>query len=207
MAAATKPYYTEAEYLARERRAEYKSEYYRGEIFSREGATREHNLVAGNVLCTLANQLAKLPCEVYPSDMRVRLLTGLYTYPDVSVACGEPKFLDAEVDTLLNPNVIVEVLSESTAAYDRGEKSRQYRNIESLSHYVLVESEKAQIEVYTRQPNQQWLLSEASGVAATIDLPAINCRLVLAEVYEKVVLKQEVSHRKGNGPAAADQTA
>lgn len=206
MATVTKLYYTEAEYLARERRAEYKSEYYRGEIFAMAGATREHNLVAGNVLRSLGNQLSQRPCEVYPSDMRVRLPTGLYTYPDVTVACGEPKFLDAEVDTLLNPNVIVEVLSESTAAYDRGEKSQQYRNLESLAHYVLVESEKAHVEVYTRQPNQQWMLSEASGVAATIDLPAINCRLALAEVYEKVVLKLKVSHREENRPATTDQT-
>jgi Uma2 family endonuclease len=205
MATVTKPYYTEAEYLARERRAEYKSEYYRGEIFAMAGATREHNLVAVNVASQLREQLRKTKCEVYPSDMRVRLPTGLYTYPDVSVACGEPKFLDAQVDTLLNPNVIVEVLSESTAAYDRGEKSRQYRNIESLAHYVLVESEKAHIEVYTRQPNKQWLLSEASGLAATIDLAAINCRLVLVEVYEKVVLKQEASQREETGPAASDR--
>lgn len=206
MATATKPYYTEAEYLARERRAEYKSEYCRGEIFAMAGATREHILVAGNVLRSLGNQLAKQPCEVYPSDMRVRLPTGVYTYPDVSVACGEPKFLDAQVDTLLNPIVIVEVLSESTAAYERGEKSRQYRNIESLAHYVLVESEKAQIEVYTPQLNRQWLLTEASGLAATIDLAAINCRLDLAEVYEKVVLKQEASRREESGPAAPDRS-
>jgi Uma2 family endonuclease len=184
MATATKPYYTEAEYLARERPAEYKSEYYRGEIFAMAGATREHNLVVANVVSHLHEQLRKTTCEVYPSDMRVRLPSG-------SVACGEPKFLDAEPDTLLNPQVIVEVLSESPAAYDRGEKSRQYRNIESLAHYVLVESEEAHIEVYTRQPNQQWLLSEAEGLEMAVDLPAISCRLILSEVYAKVPLKPE----------------
>jgi Uma2 family endonuclease len=188
MATASKPYYTEAEYLARERRAIYKSEYYRGEIFAMAGATREHNLVAVNVASILREQLRATNCETYPSDMRVRLPSGLYTYPDVSVACGEPKFLDDVVDTLLNPILIVEVLSESTEAYDRGDKSKQYRRLESLAHYVLVDSERAHIEVYTRQPNQQWMLSEAEGRDAAIDLPAINCRLTFSEVYSKVPL-------------------
>jgi Uma2 family endonuclease len=124
MSTAAKPYYTEIEYLARERRAQYKSEYYRGEIFAMAGATREHNLIVGNLVRALGNQLANGPCEVYPIDMRVRLPSGLYTYPDVTVARGEPKFLDDEFDTLINPTVLVEVLSASTEAYDRGTKAR-----------------------------------------------------------------------------------
>ncbi|MEX2140095.1 MAG: Uma2 family endonuclease [Pirellulales bacterium] len=205
MATVSKPYYTEAEYVARERRATYKSEYYRGEIFAMAGATREHNLVAVNVASRLVEQLRKTRCEVYPSDMRVRLPTGLYTYPDVSVACGEPRFLDDEVDTLLNPNVIVEVLSASTEAYDRGEKAQQYRSLESLAHYVLIASEKLHIEVHTRQANRQWLISEASDLAATIELPAINCRLSLAEVYDKVTLTQQHTGRGIDEAAAKDQ--
>lgn len=190
MATASQPCYTEAEYLARERLAEYKSEYYRGEIFAMAGATREHNLLVTNIVRSLANQLAGRPCEVYPSDMRVRLPTGLYTYPDVTVACGEPKFLDDQFDTLLNPWVIVEVLSASTEAYDRGEKAQQYRSLESLTHYVLVASEKPHIEVHSREAKQPWMISESVDLAATIDLPSINCRLSLAEVYEKVAFKQ-----------------
>ena len=191
MATVPRPYYTEAEYLARERAADVKSEYYRGEMFAMAGATREHNIMVGNVVRSLGNQLAKAPCEVYPGDMRVRIPAGLYTYPDVSVACGEPKFLDREFDTLLNPKVVVEVLSVSTEAYDRGKKSEHYRTIDSLAHYVLVASDRAHVEVYTRQANQQWLLSEATGLSATIELPAIDCRLSLAEVCDKVVLAPE----------------
>jgi Uma2 family endonuclease len=205
MATASKPYYTEAEYLARERHATYKSEYYRGEIFAMAGATREHNLVAVNVASILREQLRATNCETYPSDMRVRLPSGLYTYPDVSVACGEPTFLDDVVDTLLNPIVIVEVLSESTEAYDRGEKSKQYRRLESLAHYVLIDSEKAHIEVYTRQPNLRWMLSEAEGLEAAIDLPAINCRLTLSEVYSKVPLKKP-QEQQGVEKAVTERT-
>jgi Uma2 family endonuclease len=119
--------------------------------------------------------------------MRVRIPTGLYTYPDVSVACGRPKFLDEQLDTLLNPIIIVEVLSESTEAYNRGKKSEHYRSIESLAHYVLVASDRAHIEVYTRQANQRWMLAEAGDLTAAVELLAFDCRLPLAEVYEKVV--------------------
>lgn len=206
MATIPKPYYTESEYLARERRAEYKSEYYRGEMFAMAGATREHNLIMGNLVRWLGNQLAQRPCEVYPSDMRVRLPSGLYTYPDVTVVCGEPKFLDDEVDTLLNPNVIVEVLSESTERSDRGEKFKQYRSIESLAHYVLVGSEKAIVEVYTRQTHQKWMFADAAGLTATIDLPAINCRLMLAELYAKVALAHDGESPLNNSDPTTDHT-
>jgi Uma2 family endonuclease len=190
MSTAAKPYFTEAEYLARERRAQHKSEYYRGEIFAMAGATREHNLIAGNLVRALGNQLAHGSCEVYPGDMRVRLPSGLYTYPDVTVACGEPKFLDDEFDTLINPIVLVEVLSASTEAYDRGTKAQQYRDLESLAHYVLVASEKRHIEVHTRQTNGQWAISESSDLAGGVELHAIGCRLSLAEVYAKVVFER-----------------
>ena len=116
---------TEAEYLARERRAELRSEFYRGEMFAMAGATREHNLIASNINRVLGNQLAAGPCETYQSDMRVRISeTGLYTYPDVVVACGDLVFLDDQGDVLLNPTLVVEVLSDSTAAYDCGTKAR-----------------------------------------------------------------------------------
>jgi Uma2 family endonuclease len=197
MATVSKPYFSEAEYLARERRAEHKCEYVRGEIFAMAGATREHNLIVAAVVRSLGNQLAKRPCEVYPSDMRVRIPSGLYTYPDVTVACGEPKLLDQRRDTLLNPMVIVDVLSESTEAYDRGKKSEHYRQIASLRHYLLVAADRAHIEVYTRRDDQTWQLTEATGLHSTIELSAIECRLELAEVYDKVALEQN----EGTGPA------
>jgi len=197
MATASKPYCSEAEYLARERRAEHKSEYFRGEIFAMAGGTEQHNLIVLNLGSELREQLKKRECRVYPSDMRVRIPSGLYTYPDVTVACGEPKFLDQRRDTLLNPMVIVEVLSESTEAYDRGKKSEHYRQIASLQHYLLVAADRAHIEVYTRRGNQPWELTEATGLHSSIDLTAIECRLSLAEVYHKVALEQN----EGTGPA------
>ncbi|HEX7956720.1 MAG TPA: Uma2 family endonuclease, partial [Pyrinomonadaceae bacterium] len=123
MSSRRKTLLTPDEYLAVERGSEVKSEYLAGEVFAMVGASRRHNLIASNIIRVLGNQLLERPCNVYPSDMRVKVgAIGKYTYPDVTVACAEEMFDDAEQDTLLNPLVIVEVLSESTEAYDRGKK-------------------------------------------------------------------------------------
>src|SRR5436190_17466052 len=130
---------TEDEYLKQERAASCKSEFYAGRMFAMAGGRRAHNLIASNVITSLNTQLAERPCEVYPSDMRVKVSeTGLYTYPDVVVVCGEEQFQDEQEDTLLNPTLLVEVLSESTEAYDRGDKAAHYRSLESLQQYVLI---------------------------------------------------------------------
>lgn len=187
MSAVPKPYLTPQQYLARERRAETKSEYLRGEVFAMSGASRKHNLVATNVAGELRQQLRDRDCEVYPSDMRVKVSpTGLYTYPDVTVVCGEPEFEDAEVDTLLNPKVIVEVLSASTADYDRGRKFTHYRRLASLREYVLISQDRPLVEHYVRQGRDQWLLTESSSLEETLVLPSIECQLPLAEIYLKV---------------------
>jgi len=179
--------YTPEEYLALERKAKDKSEYFAGEIFAMSGASRQHNLIVANVVATLHGQFRNRPHEVYASDMRVKVSpTGLYTYPDVVALCGEPQFDDEQKDTLLNPTVIIEVLSSSTEAYDRGDKFGHYRKLASLTEYVLISQEKLHIEHYVRQPDNQWLLSEASGPQDTVRLPSINGVLVLAEVYDKV---------------------
>ena len=179
--------YTPQEYLALERKAEYRSEYLAGEIFAMSGASRQHNLIAGNVFASLHGQLRNRPCEVYMGDMRVKVnQTGLYTYPDVVALCGEPQFDDAQRDTLLNPAVIIEVLSPSTEAHDRGGKFGHYRKLDSLREYLLVAQEEPHIEHYVWQSDNQWLLSEAYSLQATVQLPSISCTLVLAEVYEKV---------------------
>jgi Uma2 family endonuclease len=179
---------TPQEYLAMERQNEYKSEYLNGQVFAMAGASRWHNLIITNVVRELSTQLKKQPCEVYPSDMRVRIpRTGLYTYPDVTVVCGKPEFEDEHRDTLLNPMLIVEVLSPSTEAYDRGAKFGHYRKIESLQEYVLISQEKPLIERFLRQEGTSfWVLSEAEGLHTAIDLSSISGRLELAEVYEKV---------------------
>lgn len=203
MSAVPKPLLTPQQYLARERQAETKSEYLRGEMFAMSGASREHNLVAMNVSRELSTQLRDRECEVYPSDMRVKVSsTGLYTYPDVTVACDEPKFEDAQVDTLLNPRVIVEVLSPSTADYDRGGKFSHYRRLPSLQEYLLISQDVPLVEHYVRQGPDQWQLTEQRSLDAVIALPSIQCRLPLAEIYLKVRLASE-----SNEQPVADQPA
>src|SRR5205085_3411542 len=187
MSSQVKIFYTPEEYLALERKAKDKSEYFKGEIFARTGASRRHNLIAGNVLAALHNQLRQRPCEVYSSDMRVRVSeTGLYTYPDVVVVCGEPLFADEQKDTLVNPTLLVEVLSKSTASYDRGEKFEHYRKLASLAEYLVIAQTKYHVEHYVRQPDNQWLLAETDDLQQTIHLPAIACALALTDVYVKV---------------------
>jgi Uma2 family endonuclease len=187
MSSQTQQHYTPEEYLALERQAQCKSEYYAGEISAMAGASRWHNLIVTNVLRELSLQLKGRPCTTYPSDMRVKVSpTGLYTYPDVTVVCGEAQFEDNQQDTLLNPTLIVEVLSESTEAYDRGGKFAHYRKLASLMEYVLIAQTKPHIEHYVRQPDNRWLLAEADNLPGTLHLPSIDCRLALAEVYDKV---------------------
>ncbi len=179
--------YTAEEYLALERQAECKSEYYAGDIFAMAGANRWHNLIVTNVVREMSLQLKGRPCTTYPSDMRVKISpTGLYTYPDITVVCSEAQFEDTQQDTLLNPTLIVEVLSESTEAYDRGGKFAHYRKLTSLMEYVLIAQTKPHVEHYVRQPDNRWLLAEADSLHQTLHLPSIDCHLVLAEVYDKV---------------------
>ena len=178
---------TPEQYLESERRAEYKSEYYAGETFAMAGAGEAHNRLVWNLIAQLDRQLRSLPCQGYPSDMRVRVsATGLFTYPDVVVVCGEPEFLDDRRDTLLNPTLIVEVLSPSTEAYDRGRKFEHYRSIDSLSEYLLVTSDRVHVDLYTRQPGGQWLLTSASALEEQIELKSTGCRLAISDLYEKL---------------------
>jgi Uma2 family endonuclease len=187
MSTLAKSFLTPEEYLKIERQAEYKSEYFAGEMFAMAGAVERHNLICWNILGQLYHQMRQRRCRAYPSDMRVRVsATGLYTYPDIVALCGEPKFLDDHRDTLLNPSVIVEVLSPSTEAYDRGRKFEHYRSIESLAEYLLVASDRVHADLYRRQADGLWVLSPAGEPGDTVELPSIGCRLLLADVYEKV---------------------
>jgi len=180
------PRYTPEEYLALERKATQKSEYVNGQVFAMSGASRAHNLIAGNVYREISSQLKGRPCEAYVSDMRVKVsTTGLYSYPDVVAVCGEIRFDDEQKDTLLNPTVLVEVLSSSTEAYDRGEKFAHYRRLESLQEYVLIAQDKVRVEHFVRQ-GDQWVLTEASNLDDTVHLASIGCRLALREIYDKV---------------------
>lgn len=179
---------TPEEYLAVERRSEVKHEYFAGEMFAMVGASKRHNLITANIIRVLGNQLLDRPCNVYPSDMRVKIsATGKYTYPDVVVACEEEKFDDAENDTLLNPVVVIEVLSEFTEAYDRGRKFEQYQNIDSLTEYLLVAQEPFRVEQYVRQSNREWRYSDYRTAEDVVTISVIGCELALKDVYAKVL--------------------
>ncbi len=183
----TIPYLTPQEYLAIERLAEYKSEYFDGEMFAMAGASRAHNEITLNVASEIHSQLKKRPCHAYANDMRVKIsATGLYTYPDIVVLCGPPRFDDNQKDTLLNPTVIIEVLSDSTEGYDRGKKFQHYRTLESLQEYVLIAQHECRVEHYVRQPGNQWTLTETHDLAGIIQLSSIQCQLAVLDIYDKV---------------------
>ena len=176
---------TPAEYLDRERRAQTKSEYLGGFIVAMSGASRLHNYVTLDIAVSLHEQLRDSPCDIFSNDMRVKIAeTGDYTYPDVVVACGDVQFEDAELDTLLTPTVIVEVLSPSTEAYDRGAKFTSYRQLPTLQEYVLVAQDRPSVEHYARQ-GEQWVLTAVTDLDASVRLPAINAELRLRDIYRR----------------------
>ena len=193
MVANARKKWTVEEYLAFERSSEEKHEYWDGEIFAMSGASRQHNLVVVNTITSLNAQLAQQPCEVYPSVMRIKVNAIKYTYPDVSVVCGEPRFADNEFDNLLNPTIIIEVLSPSTEKYDRDKKFEHYQGIPSLEEYVLVAQDRTRIEHYVRKSAGDWLYSQATTLEAKVELPSINCTLLLADVYRKVTFEADDS--------------
>jgi len=180
---------TPQQYLEIERKAPNKSEYWRGVMFAMAGASREHNVIVVNLVASLHEQLRGRRCEVYSSEMRVFIpRTGLYTYPDVIVVCGDRRFTDDHGDTLENPTFLAEILSPSTEGYDRGRKSEHYRTIESLREYLLVAQDRIHLDLYRRQPDGAWVLQEASRLQDTLDLPSIGCRVVVADIYERLEL-------------------
>ncbi len=189
MAAEPKPTFTETEYLVLERNSAIRHEYYAGEIFAMVGASEAHNLIVTSTVFSLYGQLCARPCHIYSNDMRVWVAaTGLYSYPDLIVVCGESRFTDDTFETLANPTVIIEVLSDSTERYDRGKKFQHYRALTSLREYLLIAQDAAHIEHFAREGDGSWRLTEAESDAAMVHLPTIGCTLSLAEVYEKVAL-------------------
>lgn len=175
-----------ADYLALERANEFKHEFFDGEMFLRVGATLEHCQIAANMIGELGNQLTDTPCCVLTSDMKIKLPTGLYTYPDASVVCDQPQYEDDRKDVLLNPLLVVEVLSPSTEAYDRGQKFRHYQTCPSLREYVLIAQDRSAVDHYLRQPTGQWLLTTFESLDATMPLPSLGVGLRLSEIYAKV---------------------
>lgn len=180
--------FTIDEYLSLEEKSDYKSQYYRGEIFAMPGSTKRHNVIVTNVIRILGNQLLNHPCRVYTGEMKVMVeATGLVTYPDAIVACDEDRFYDDEERVLLNPTVLVEVLSPSTESYDRGEKTAHFRKITSLKEYVLIAQDHYEMLRFTRQPNGEWSLAEADDAGQSLRLDTIGCSLNVDDVYHKVM--------------------
>jgi len=187
-----KPYITPQAHLAAERTGEIKHEDYDGQVYAMAGASERHHLIAMNIGASLHGQLRRRTCTVYPSDLRIKVSPlGFYTYPDISAVCGAPQFEETHRDTLLNPTVLVEVLSPSTENYDRGRKFQFYRGLSSLREYVLVTQESVHIEHYARQPDGRRVLSESDQPDALFHLTAIDCTLMAADVYEKVSFDAE----------------
>ncbi|MCX7112564.1 MAG: Uma2 family endonuclease [Proteobacteria bacterium] len=182
--------YTVEQYLDLERNSmEGKCEFVDGQIFAMASASREHNLIGVNISGELRNQLKGRPCEAYANDMRVKAAEAKgYHYPDISVVCGKPEFEDGQMDTLLNPAVLVEILSSSTEAYDRGDKFSGYRKIHSLREYILVSQDKPLIERYIRQ-GDAWVLTETEGLDGVVNVETIGCVLAMIEVYDRVFYK------------------
>ncbi|MFL6278266.1 MAG: Uma2 family endonuclease [Blastocatellia bacterium] len=193
----SQPRYTVEEYLALERAAEARHEFLDGQVYLMAGESLEHGTICTNLSGQLYNQLRGKPCQVFSKDMKVRSgpepksryeSKGLYSYPDLVVVCGEARFHDEHRDVLLNPTAIIEVLSPTTEAFDRGEKWSRYQTwLPSLTHYVLVSQAKSQLEHYLRQPNGEWLYSSVKERTGSLYLAAIDSTLRLAEVYDRVV--------------------
>ena len=180
-------FYTVEEYFALEKLADYKSEYYQGEIFAMAGGSANHNRIARNVCVALSNALGSRPCEVFISDMRLLVeRKGLYTYPDVMVVCGQLEFVEGRTDTITNPTVIVEVLSASTEAYDRGKKFEFYRTIETFEEYVFIDQERVQLEYFHRLDDKQWMLMALNDLTETVTLQSIEVEIPLDIIYRHI---------------------
>lgn len=197
----TQPCYTIEEYLALERQSEERHEYIDGQIYAMAGESLEHGDISVNMVGELRSQLKGTPCRVLTKDTKVlsgpalrshKSIKGLFSYPDVVVVCGEPQVLDDHRDVLLNPTVIIEILSPSTERFDRGDKFRRYRtHLASLTDYVQVSQALPLIEHFRRQSNDEWVLSTVSDMTGSLHLASINCTLLMSEIYDRVSFPEE----------------
>lgn len=185
--AVKKKYYTQEEYLALEEIAEYKSEYLRGEIFAMAGGSFNHSRIAADMISALNMALAKGDCEAVGSDTQVYVEAySFYAYPDVSVVCGGPQFSSERRGTITNPVILVEVLSESSEKYDRGDKFFYYKGLPSFQTYILISQKRVQIDCYERQPDGKWLVGTYIDRAGELPLPSLNISLPIEKIYARV---------------------
>ena len=182
------PVFTPEEYLDLERSSEIRHEYLDGFVYAMAGESPAHSTICFNLAVTVGTQVKDTPCRGFSPNMKVHAgKSGLYAYPDLMIVCGEPILYDERGDVIANPTVIFEVLSPSTEAYDRGEKFLRYRTeIETLQDYVLVVQDRPLIEHFSRQTDGAWLQSEINGLAGVLALPSIDCRIALADVYNRL---------------------
>jgi Uma2 family endonuclease len=195
MSALPKKHYTLEEYFAIESTREERHEYIHGEVFAMAGASENHNQINFNLSGVFYNLLRSRPCRAFIGDMRVKISSLDYTYPDFVVVCSTPQFLRKPLDTLLNPTLIVEIMSPTTADYDRGEKFQRYRQIPSLMEYVLVSQKSIHIEHHILENDGSWRLRDWRGADTSITFPSIDCQIRLGDLYERINLPNEDDNR------------
>ena len=193
MSALSNPRCTPEQYLEMDRKAERRSEYVNGEILAMAGASREHTLIVTNLVREVSGRMRGRPCETYSNDMRVKISPSRYTYPDLTIVCGTPEFADEKFDVLLNPIVIMEVLSPTTENDDRSWKFAHYRRLATLNDYVMLSQRRPIVEHYTRQADDRWVLTEIRELENVLRLPSIGCDLPLSEIYERVEFPPELT--------------
>ena len=193
MSTLSKTFFTAEEYLELERKAEFKSEYHDGRIYAMSGVTRQHEWIKMELTGSFYLHLRGKNCAAYSSDMRVYAqASGLYTYPDLAVVCGKAQFADGQFDTLINPILLVEVLSPSTESYDRGRKAAMYQTIPSLQELLLIAQDAYKVELFRRELDGTWSRTEAAGLDASIELQSIGFTLRLSELYERLIRETEL---------------
>ena len=184
-------YISPEDYLLKERASQEKHEYFKGEVFAMSGASWEHNIIAKNISTIILPFLKGSSCDMFGSDLRIHIPENtLYTYPDFSIICGKPEVTDKEKDTAVKPSVIIEILSKSTKDYDRGSKFMLYRSIKTLKEYITIDSLSFSVEIFTRQENNTWLLSEFKQLSDSFVISTISLTLQLKDVYEDVSIDE-----------------
>ncbi len=191
MSAHAHPRLSEEEYFALDRASEFKNEFYDGVLYAMSGGTYPHGQIILNLGAELRQVLRGRRCSVTASDVRVRANRDTYAYPDIAVVCGEPRFAENNKDTLINPTVLIEVLSPSTESHDRGFNFIRYRQLESLREYVLVSQSEPRVEVFRRQPSGSWLLTEFTTLDARANFESLDCKIPLGEIYHQIEFIEE----------------
>lgn len=198
-------WYSPEEYLAFERASETKHEYFAGRIYAMAGASLPHVMIVSQLMASLTSRLKGSPCLPLCNDLRVKTTDGVYTYPDVLIVCEEPLLEDLGKDTLLNPQIVIEVLSPSTESYDRSDKFIHYQSIASLKEYILVAQDRPQVVQYSRQPDgTDWNSSWRNGLSESLKFKSIACDIELSEIYSRIIFPHDLPLLRPHDPQASE---